>query len=559
MNYFLLPNINHNIYKFIDCIFNEELTDKDKSSTLDDLDRNNSSAYYLNEIKNKIKIYEREWDIYKKFTNPYEFINTIIPNKNKCVSKYKPLSRSYFKMIELLHFFLYDELLCDSINLYSGFGCPRASNQERDIHHSGLMPRIEVKNTAQNPDLLSRITKEPKPPLVGSTVLRNPVKNIKTFHLAEGPGGFIEAISNLRNNSNDQYVGMTILCDINGTPHNVNKTVPGWKKSDHFLKTHPNVYIEIGEDKTGNILSLNNFMYCRTKYGSSMDFITGDGGFDFSSDFNNQEINISQLLFGQVCYAICLQKQGGTFILKVFDCFMEHTVDILFILSAFYKNVYITKPKTSRYANSEKYIVCKNFILSNDSAVFPYLTMAFQKMVNQSFSSVKYKSETTCSNDLDKCKKTIHRFIKIPIPSFFYYKIEEYNSIFCQQQIENIHQTIILIEQLQFAKEINTFDRRSTNNVNTRTAADGDTNNEDRIPELLEDFTSATAPIKLSTDEDCNKYENKKKIYKKLCNRSTTEFPEKIENLIRTNIRKCVQWCNYYNIYHNFSDDNNYY
>ena len=522
MNYFLLPNINHNIYKFIDCIFYEELTDKDKSSTPDDLDRNNSSACYLNEIKNKIKIYEREWDIYKKFTNPYEFINTIIPNKNKCVSKYKPLSRSYFKMIELLHFFMYDELLCDSI-----------------------------KNSAQNPDLSSRITKEPNPPLVGSTVIRNPAKNIKTFHLAEGPGGFIEAISNLRNNSNDQYVGMTILCDINGTPHNVNKTVPGWKKSDHFLKTHPNVYIEIGEDKTGNILSLNNFMYCRAKYGSSMDFITGDGGFDFSSDFNNQEINISQLLFGQVCYAICLQKYGGTFILKVFDCFMEHTVDILFILSAFYKNVYITKPKTSRYANSEKYIVCKNFILSNDSAVFPYLTMAFQKMLNQSFSSVKHISNTTCSNDLEKCKKTIHRFIKIPIPSFFYYKIEEYNSIFCQQQIENIHQTIILIEQLQFAKDINSFDRRSTNNVNTKTVADGDTNNED--------FTSATAPIKSSTDEDCNKYENKKKIYKKLCNRSTTEFPEKIENLIRTNIRKCVQWCNYYNIYHNFSDDNNYY
>ena len=31
------------------------------------------------------------------------------------------------------------------LNLYSGLGCPRASYQERDIHLSGLMPRIEVK------------------------------------------------------------------------------------------------------------------------------------------------------------------------------------------------------------------------------------------------------------------------------------------------------------------------------------------------------------------------------------------------------------------------------
>ena len=40
-----------------------------------------------------------------------------------------------------------------------------------------------------------------------------------------------------------------------------------------------------------------------------MDFITGDGGFDFSIDFNKQEISISKLLFAQVIYAIVLQKK----------------------------------------------------------------------------------------------------------------------------------------------------------------------------------------------------------------------------------------------------------
>ena len=146
-----------------------------------------------------------------------------------------------------------------------------------------------------------------------------------------------------------------------------NKSVPGWKKSDYFLKSHPNIHIETGADKTGNILSMDNFLHCRAKYGSSMDLITGDGGFDFSADFNNQEMNITQLLFAQMCYALCLQKYNGSFILKIFDCFMEHTVDILYILSAFYETVYITKPKTSRYANSEKYLVCKNFLLFDDS------------------------------------------------------------------------------------------------------------------------------------------------------------------------------------------------
>ena len=32
-----------------------------------------------------------------------------------------------------------------------------------------------------------------------------------------------------------------------------------------------------------------NLLYCFEKYGNSMDLITGDGGFDFSIDFNKQE------------------------------------------------------------------------------------------------------------------------------------------------------------------------------------------------------------------------------------------------------------------------------
>jgi hypothetical protein len=162
-----------------------------------------------------------------------------------------------------------------------------------------------------------------------------------------------------------------------------------------------------------------------------MDFITADGGFDFSLDFNKQEISISKLLFAQVCFAVTLQKKGGTFVLKIFDCFMEHTVDILYILSSFYDKVYITKPQTSRYANSEKYIVCKDFLFSNNDHFYPFLHSAFQKM-----SGVEEH-------------KYVHRFLNIPLSYYFTIKLEEYNAIFGQQQIENIHYTISLIENKQ--------------------------------------------------------------------------------------------------------------
>jgi len=341
-------------------------------------------------MKEKIDNKEKDWDIFKKYTNPYEYIHTQLSFKKRAISKYKPLSRSYFKMIEIVKAF---DLTFDSIP-------------------------------------------------------------INSFHLAEGPGGFIEALAELRACPYDKYIGMTILDDNN------DPSIPGWKKSDIFLNQNKNVHIEKGADNTGNILSLDNYIYCREKYGSSMDFITGDGGFDFSLDFNNQEINIAKLLFGQIIYAISMQKRGGCFVLKIFDTFMQHSVDLLHILSAFYDKVYIMKPQTSRYANSEKYIVCKGFTNISFEQYGEYLLRAFEKMLlssdlnqrridsSNSLIAADTKSYTNGDNinTTSKPDLFIHRFLNIPVSLVFLTKLEEYNAIFGQQQIENIHFTITLID-----------------------------------------------------------------------------------------------------------------
>jgi len=385
MTYYLLPKTSYLFHKYMDCISSNEAPEPVISNTL---------SNYLYEIKEELEKREKDWDIFKKYTNPYEYINTQIPLKKKAVSKHKPLSRSYFKMIEIIHIF---DLKFDS-------------------------------------------------------------KSITTFHLAEGPGGFIEAIANNRNCIEDKYIGMTIL-DDNNDPN-----IPAWKKSENFLKHNKNVVIETGRDKTGNILSLENFEYCKNKYECSMDLITADGGFDFSLDFNKQEINITKLLFAQMSFALVMQKKGGQFILKIFDTFMQHSVDLLFILSSFYEKTYIIKPQTSRYANSEKYIVCKNFLYSSTKEFYTTLHKNFKKMMN--------------------IENYIHRFISFPIPIFFVSKLEEYNAIIGQQQIENIYYTISLIK-------------------------------------------------------------NKNK-------------QDKIDNLIKINIQKCVSWCIKYNIpYYNLLNNTN--
>lgn len=363
MIFFLLPRLSNINYQYIDYIQSPH----PPSAVI-----SNSLSHYLNDIKERIREYNHEWDIYKKHTNPYEYIHTIIPQKKRCISKFKPLSRSFFKMVEIVSYF---KLGIDS------------------------------------PSALS------------------------TFHLAEGPGGFIEAMTILRKRNDDKYVGMTILSD------DTDPNIPAWKKSTQFLRENRNVYVETGADKTGNILSVENFEYCYEKYKSSMDIITADGGFDFSVDFNNQESNIAKLLFGQVLYAISMQKHHGSFILKIFDSFMQHSIDILAILASFYEQVYITKPKTSRYANSEKYVVCRGFLYSSVHDIFPFLLNAFKKCIYES-------TPSSPVDGLQSLQKPLFdsRFINIQIPGFFITKLEEYNAIFGQQQIENIHYTLSLID-----------------------------------------------------------------------------------------------------------------
>ena len=195
MSYYLLPQTSFLIHKYIDYVEGY----KPPTAVI-----SNSLSTYLTDIKQKIDERARDWDIFKKYTNPYEYVHTLVPYKKTSVSKSKPLSRSFFKMIEMIQTF-------------------------------------QLVQTTQP---------------------------IHTFHLAEGPGGFIEAVSYVRKNRNDVYIGMTLMDEKN------DPNIPGWKKTNNFLKQNPNVYIETGQDGTGNILSMQNLIGCKDTYGSSIDFIT---------------------------------------------------------------------------------------------------------------------------------------------------------------------------------------------------------------------------------------------------------------------------------------------
>lgn len=360
MNYFLLPQAYPFTYRRIDYYTSEEES-KEYVLAL-----SQSLSKYLYEIKEKIKQFDQEWDIYKEYTNPYEYIHTQAPTLKHSVSTYKPLSRSYYKMVELLKHF----------------------------------------------DLLKQFPEN---------------EPVRSFHLAEGPGGFIEALANLRKTENkqvslqDRYIGMTLIDDAD-------RTIPSWKKSQIFMRNNPTVTIENGQDGTGNLLSVHNFIHCVQKYGSSMHLMTGDGGFDFSENFNLQEAKILPLLYAQIAYAVCMQRKGGHFILKMFDSFMEASVDLIYLLSSFYQRTFVTKPQTSRYANSERYIVCTGFHFDNYAEYYPYILSTFTKM------------------HITPVTRPLKRFFDFALPYYFLNRLEESNTVIGMNQIDNIYTTIMLME-----------------------------------------------------------------------------------------------------------------
>lgn len=320
---------------------------------------NDELKYYKNQLDELPN--NNDWDSNKKLTNNYELIH--MPNykrkENNSISLYNPLSRSYYKMIEILQ----DFSILDN-----------------------------YKNN-----------------------------NIITGHLAEGPGGFIEAILNKRRNPNDNYHAITLK--------SVKKEIPGWRKAKYILDKNTNIHIHYGKDDTGNLYHLENIIDYADKIKGKCDIVTADGGFDFSVNFNMQEQLSSHLIFCEIVTALTVQKIGGVFIFKIFDSYCKVTIDLLWLLSCIYDKIIITKPYTSRPANSEKYIIALGYRGINDI----YLNQLYT-IINK-------------WNEIEKETKYLHSMLDTyQYNSNFLNIIQLYNVSNSKNQIQNIKNTLNIVK-----------------------------------------------------------------------------------------------------------------
>lgn len=261
----------------------------------------------LQQYKNQIDdVYtEGKWDDYKKITNPYEYIFLSWNRRSsRSVATRQPLSRSYFKMIEL-------------------WG------------HVGIHTAVR--------DLVERDG------------------GLHTTHAAEGPGGFIEACAVMASRHDWVFgsaTGITLQSDA--------KNIPGWRKTARFLTTYPQVTTHNGADGSGDILRMENVdafvRDFRAAHPNGAHVFTADGGFDFSSDYGTQEDAIVPLMLAETLIGLRTLSKGGVFILKCFDTTLAATLDLLWLIRCSFCEWSVVKPRTSRAGNAERYIIGKGFL-----------------------------------------------------------------------------------------------------------------------------------------------------------------------------------------------------
>jgi hypothetical protein len=259
--------------------------------------------------------HDKRWDSYKRRTNEYELVFTSPPAAacahQPAVASYSPISRSFFKLWEML---------CD-------FG--------GDV-------------IAPNSEAIA----------------------VRAAFLAEGPGGFMESFARWRCGGGrrrlllphqdppivkDELHGITLISQRN-------KAVPGWKVHAATAGGAATVHLHRGVDGTGDLYRMENLdAFVRAVGRRSCTLVTADGGFDFSCDFNNQEEASSRLVVCEVYAALRLQLLGGALVLKLYDVRTMGMLRLLHALRACYGRVRLLKPLTSRPANSEKYLLCTGF------------------------------------------------------------------------------------------------------------------------------------------------------------------------------------------------------
>jgi hypothetical protein len=189
---------------------------------------------------------------------------------------------------------------------------------------------------------------------------KNHSLTIRTLHICEAPGNFINAM-NYYLKTKDQ----NIILDWHANSLNPNSPINKKEFGDDifgddlgYMTKYPKRWIW-GGDQTGNIMHLINITYFET-YFKDIDFISSDCGLgaNETADFFDQEARLSGLNFAQILIGLLTLRIGGHGIWKIFIPVSEPiTVNLIYLINLHFKECRLIKQTSGSPGSSEIYLV----------------------------------------------------------------------------------------------------------------------------------------------------------------------------------------------------------
>ena len=248
--------------------------------------------------------------------------------------------------------------------------------------------------------------------------LHNITSNTKAsnvLNLSQSNNEAIQAVILYRNKFNNNISKSDNYCSV---VNEVNKnTVKCFNK---------NKYFEIKNN-------INKLLKDLEKYKEKADLIISDNNYNFTTKIYEEQEAFKPLIANFIL-ALKAQKEGGSFVCKIYEMFTDVTIKLICILKHFYKNVYIHKPYTSNFLKTEMYLVCKDF----------KPTKAFSNDIN--------KLEKLFNN-IDSNSEIFDIITEFKIPEKIFQKILNMNILISSLQFNQINKLITYIENKEYFGE----------------------------------------------------------------------------------------------------------
>lgn len=78
-------------------------------------------------------------------------------------------------------------------------------------------------------------------------------------------------------------------------------------------------------------------------------------------DEDRKELRCKPMILAETYIAMRVLREGGTFVLRMYDIFTPYTAGLIYLMYRAFENVAIVRPETCHQGSAERFLVCKHF------------------------------------------------------------------------------------------------------------------------------------------------------------------------------------------------------